>query len=514
MAQTVKAPYTPQEIDAFLKKIAPWVERLEIPKPDAEEIARRILLADKSLFLRAGPVSIALAGTTFTGKSSIINAIWGEKISDVGMHPDTTAWVWRVNFDSGLTLYDTPGAWGSEYYYENITRAFLGLDQIKFEPRSGDAIKTVSKVPIADARNFDKETGKPLALLEPSQIEKIDIIIYVVDIKGGVKGADTSFFRELVSKGYTVIVVANKIDGLPDDFIAKNLEYIQQKCDRTAIPVAAPEDVTQQKNIDQLISNIIRWLPKNRAEVLAETVNDRHRSLVRRQKVAINSLITGLMSARIMYKEDQRESAIDLVSNLLGLYSWVAHEYAVSETKLSDAGLTLRQIAASLDSKENQARIIKGTANKQTFLGSVLGITLGTAAGAAGGAFALLANVITGGVAGLGVAAVAAVVTAYFKLRKVSDVSGELEKLQNVIRTSSATELAQSTFAFGITVGKCCEVIVEEQGREIPDFFKIYGEEYSRSIRKFKPFSKRIENLQDKTFDSIVEDMYLELERP
>src|SRR3954471_2310465 len=69
------------------------------------------------------PPRLALAGLTSSGKSTLLNTLFGLPIAAAKRTADTTDCVIRVPFRSGFTIYDTPGFGGNETY-ENVTRAF------------------------------------------------------------------------------------------------------------------------------------------------------------------------------------------------------------------------------------------------------------------------------------------------------------------------------------------------------------------------------------------------------
>ena len=139
---------------------------------------------------------IALAGMTSSGKSTLVNALFGRPIAEVRRTPDTTKFVFRVDFPSGLVVYDTPGVNGNKLF-ENYTRAFLGLKQ---DPE----LETAEQIPF-------QVSGDPrITYLNPKNwnpsghLMFFDTVLWLVDIHRTLtrqdKRALRAFFLELQEK--------------------------------------------------------------------------------------------------------------------------------------------------------------------------------------------------------------------------------------------------------------------------------------------------------------------------
>ena len=74
------------------------------------------------------PFSLAIVGRTNGGKSTLLNAMFGQPVAVEKLVADTTDKVYRVALPNGNVLYDTPGTSGVAEAFEKVTRGFLGLE--------------------------------------------------------------------------------------------------------------------------------------------------------------------------------------------------------------------------------------------------------------------------------------------------------------------------------------------------------------------------------------------------
>lgn len=149
-------------------------------------------------FAELGCFNLALFGKTGAGKSTLVNAIFGEDRAQTGMGvPITKGLVYHRHEDGFFGLYDSEG-------FETGT--------------SGDAV-------LAGLRRIAEQQGtRPIA-------ERIHAVWYVVRWSDRrFETSQASFIRTLVSLGFPVIVVLTQVptrDGLPHPDAVAFAEFIQ-----------------------------------------------------------------------------------------------------------------------------------------------------------------------------------------------------------------------------------------------------------------------------------------------
>jgi ribosome biogenesis GTPase A len=468
------------EFERIIGKLA---KSLNLTNCDEAELAN-IALLQSNAFLRARSPYIAVTGITHTGKSSLINAIFGEKKSEEGLIADTTSVVVKIKFKSGMEIYDTPGAGGAEVEWENITRAYLGLKHLD-KDLDGNPLAPVSEIPTIDADNYDPKTDSPKALKKYEEFEKPDVFLFVVDIKAGtLKREDILFFRDVATLGKPVIVVVNKIDEADRNTVQASLDHIKKKLSRQAVPVSAKTGM----NIKQLLTSIIMHLPRECGQVLGDTVNREYEKLVRHQQIIAHSVATAVKTARLVGGKGQTEQLYQILANVLGLYLWIVDQYSLSGGQLQRAGISLDDLSQIGNSKLNSAEILKASRSQGALIlgSSLVGLTLGSLA--SGG---LLVPIGVGAFSGCYLPSAIIILRELFKRLPIEKMKREAEAIKPFITIANRYETAASVLAFGQSVRKCCDILREPDSANV-DFLQIFQQEYERALEELKPFSKEL----------------------
>ena len=484
----------------FNKRFGETLKTLNLTAKIDETALAEIALLDSNAFLRARPPYIAVTGITHTGKSSLINALFGEKKTEEGLTADTTSVVVKIQFKSGMLIYDTPGGGGVEVELENITRAYLGLPQLA-QDLYGNDLEPILELPTIDADNYDPVTDSPKAFKRHEEFEKPDVFIFVVDIKaGGLKRDDIVFFRAVASLGRPVIVVVNKIDGVDDNAVQASLARIKKHLSRQAIPVSAKTG----QNIKELVTQIIKNLPPNCSQVLGETVNREYRKLVRYQTINIYSIATAVKTARLVGVRGNTDDFYQIVANVLGLYLWILDQYSLSEKHLEIAGITFSDLSNLVESKPNSTEVWNVGSGKSTLiLGSAaLGLAIGSIASAG-----LVIPIGIGASVGWCLPSGILILKESLKCLRISKLESESEIIKQFISTANRYNTAASILAFGQSIRKSCDNLENQEISKV-NFSQLFQQESERISEALNPFAKDLNQVKPHNEDSLIRTIF------
>lgn len=163
---------------------------------------------------------VAVVGRPNVGKSSIINALVGEKVSIVSDKPQTTRYRIRaiINREEGQIVFvDTPG------FHKPVDS--LG----------------------------DYLNSEVINLLN-----EVDLILFVIDVAGGFGKGDEFLSTHLKKARPPKILVANKIDLAHNESVESSLTAAKICCD--FVEVVKTSAVTGE-GLEELVQAIFRYLP-------------------------------------------------------------------------------------------------------------------------------------------------------------------------------------------------------------------------------------------------------------
>lgn len=202
-----------------------FVARIFGPRPDA-------VVADPSAAHRSG--FVALVGRPNVGKSTLLNALVGEKVAIVSPRPQTTRRrILGIRTEPGLqaVFVDTPGV--------HRPKTSLGKSMVR-----------VARGAVPDA----------------------DVLVWVVDASRQPVQMDHSIARDVVEVGRPIVLALNKTDRLPPEHVAQRVAAFRAMAGEAAdwtLTVA-----TRGHNVDRLWAMIAAKLPAGPRFYPADQISD------------------------------------------------------------------------------------------------------------------------------------------------------------------------------------------------------------------------------------------------
>ena len=163
---------------------------------------------------------VSLVGRTNVGKSSIINALVGEKVAAIANKPQTTRTAIRaiVNREnSQIVFVDTPG----------IHKPKTKLGNVMVETAFG-------------------------------MISDVDVLLFVVEATSSEIGrGDRLMLEKIKSQNIKTILIINKIDLIKKDEVAKLISLYSKEYNFEAIiPVSVTKNINLQEILDEIEKNL------------------------------------------------------------------------------------------------------------------------------------------------------------------------------------------------------------------------------------------------------------------
>lgn len=177
---------------------------------------------------------IAVVGRTNVGKSTLLNALIGQKIAIVSDKPQTTRnniRLIRTTDSSQMVFIDTPGF--------HRPKSMLGDFMVK---SAGGAMHDV------------------------------DLVIFIVEEDMEIGAGDAFLLEKLADLKVSVILVINKIDKIPKELLLKKMDlYKTYDFIKEIVPLSA----LKAENLDTLIEVIEGYLPEGPMYFPEDMVTDR-----------------------------------------------------------------------------------------------------------------------------------------------------------------------------------------------------------------------------------------------
>lgn len=178
--------------------------------------------------------TVAVVGKANAGKSTLVNALVGEKISIVSPKPQTTRdriYGVLTTDEYQIVFEDTPGVYKA-----------AGLLNSRMQ-------KTVDRT----ARDTD-------------------VILFALDWHDGIKEEDLSLLAKYTKIGAPVIVALTKIDITPKESLPEKLLVLSEA---EGVKEIVPVSARKRRNTLELLSTILKYLPESEYVFDPEAVSDK-----------------------------------------------------------------------------------------------------------------------------------------------------------------------------------------------------------------------------------------------
>ena len=194
---------------------------------------------------------VAVAGRPNVGKSTLVNALIGEKVAITSQVPNTTR------------------------------RRIFGV-------ANGDDYQLV----LADLPGFQRPMDKLTARMQrtvDSSFEDIDLVLFVLSARDRIGGGDRFIARRVYDLGVPVIVALNKVDNLKPSHIITQMKAAAALGDFHALhPVSAKT----KDGVDELRGDLVQLLPEGQLyfpqeSATDQTVDDRITELIREKALQL-----------------------------------------------------------------------------------------------------------------------------------------------------------------------------------------------------------------------------------
>ncbi|MCR5097286.1 MAG: ribosome biogenesis GTP-binding protein YihA/YsxC [Erysipelotrichaceae bacterium] len=162
---------------------------------------------------------VVFVGRSNVGKSSLINALYNQKVAYVGKTPGKTRLINFFNVDDKYTAVDVPG-----YGYAQRSQKQL----IEFSNMMDDYF---------------------------SRKDKIRLVVMITDSRIGLTNDDKDMLDYIKDKGFHYLIVANKIDKLSNNQLSNNKNKLYKEYEHVVYVSAE-----KKKNIEQIHENIAKNL--------------------------------------------------------------------------------------------------------------------------------------------------------------------------------------------------------------------------------------------------------------